>query len=255
MALSNGPMGQFSVAPAASATVVPRWAAGKGSWRDRSSSPSSSQSFSFSSATSIPWRRLSSTSASSDSEVVQTSSARSSGNWRIGAPPASKRLQGLPSFDDLRVGQVVYLPDRSTIPANSKIWPWIRSDPWHHPAVVTGKWEEEGEQYVHFRQATSFEGRTLEEARPHPNHWKYFFLAENKVDDSPPTGTQLLRTVPGSGCFPKRTYVNYSVGTRYSIEYKYLLPFSGAPLMRFDAESTSHIVAFCHDAAMRDGQF
>jgi hypothetical protein len=160
----------------------------------------------------------------------------------------------LPRFDDLHLGQIVYLPDESAIPADSTIRSSIKrqSAPWGHPAVVTSKWVENGEQYVHLRLTTSFDGRVLADGRPNPDHWRYYRLAQNRVDNKPPGGTQLLSMAPRSGTFAKRTYVSFSVHSLYPIEYKHLEAYLPAPTLRFDNKSTKTIVTLCQEATERD---
>lgn len=160
--------------------------------------------------------------------------------WRIGAKPLSSDDKGMPSFEDLELGMVLYLP---AIPPPSssrmhKVLVGKKQEPWNHAVVVVGKWSDPGEECVEIRICTSFNGKHVEEACP--NHQGLHMLAANS-EDNKPHGTTSLATIIGHARFSKRTYINLSADSHYPIEYKHLDLWEKKSPMKFDDISLQRI--------------
>lgn len=146
-----------------------------------------------------------------------------------------------PSFDDLKPGMVFLLPgDQEVIDAMANSGLEETDRPWEHPAVVTWKFEKDGEEYVKFRTCTTFDHRSVVEAKPEHQR-ALFLLAENKEDVIPHWGTSLGRMAPCSDTFGKRTYVNLSFNSVYTVKYTMLKLFKGKLPMQFDEEALDMI--------------
>ncbi|CAO2658751.1 Nn.00g064740.m01.CDS01 [Neocucurbitaria sp. VM-36] len=235
-AFLSGPKGQSaSNGNVAASRSIP---GGGQSWR-RSTSSSPLPSPPSTPPNSTPsWRRRSSSSFSNDS---QTSWASSS-NWRASSPPQSSKVTSLPAYEEAQPGDVLLLPPEQP-PSDSIIYKKLGTStekPWGHPAVITGKFEEDGKQCVRIRLCTTFGGRRIEAHRK-PEHWNLFVLADNEVDAKPHNSTCLAMLAPGSGKFLKRTYVNLGYNSEYPIEFKYLERWGWTPV-KFDAKSTQRII-------------
>ncbi|KAF2127180.1 hypothetical protein P153DRAFT_295815 [Dothidotthia symphoricarpi CBS 119687] len=182
---------------------------------------------------------------SSSRAPVPAASPWARGNWRSGAKPLSAPSTSVPSYDSVELGHVVKLPkvtDTSSI-IHVGLAQGGDQEPWDHPAVITGKFEKGGEQYVRIRLTTSFGGRTVEARKP-SHQRRFFILADNAEDQTPHSGTVLASMKAGSARFVKRTYVNLSRNSEYVIEYKHLTTWAiGHKQMTFDAVSTKRIIA------------
>ncbi|KAH5586802.1 hypothetical protein HBI65_243070 [Parastagonospora nodorum] len=163
------------------------------------------------------------------------------GSWRVGAAPPSSTDKNLPSFDNVELGMVFYLPTEEKL-VGSKIHEYMKGtdqNPWCHPAVVVGKEIDfQGVECVQIRLCTTFNGHTVTEKKP-PHQQRLFMLADNNQDDKPHPGTTLAKMIGAR--FSKRTYVNLSENSEYDVEYMYLTSYNGKPPMRFDRESVQKI--------------
>ncbi|KAF1849941.1 uncharacterized protein K460DRAFT_275235 [Cucurbitaria berberidis CBS 394.84] len=187
----------------------------------------------------LPWRRYSSSPSSGESQAPWAQSR----NWRTGAPLQPSKVTSLPKYDDNLPGNVVFLPVQLP-PSGSIIYEKLGGDenenPWGHPAVITGMFlDDDGKECVYIRLCTSFGSQRVEDHRK-PEHWKFFVLADNMEDIRPHPHTRLATLEPGSGKFPKRTYVNIGRNAEYSIEFAHLEKWGQTPV-KFDAESTQLI--------------
>ncbi|KAL5120122.1 hypothetical protein ACEQ8H_001947 [Pleosporales sp. CAS-2024a] len=164
--------------------------------------------------------------------------------WRSTAAPPAAIRKVLPSFDDVEAGMVFYLPDEGDM-LGSRIHESIGNQPqspWCHPAVITRKGvEDDGEECVEIRLCTSFGGMDVVAKKPLQQQ-ALFMLASNSEDENTHGGTCLAR-LQDSGRFGKRTYVNLSRNSVYTVEYRRLTAFKGKPPMQFDAVSTQKIIA------------
>jgi hypothetical protein len=159
-------------------------------------------------------------------------------SWRIGAGPSSSVKKGIPSFKDLEIGMIFYLP-LTPAPASSRIHTELtrrrNQEPWNHPAVVVDKYLDAGEECVKIRLFTTFSGRGGLESKDLRHH-HFFMLADNR-EDTVPHGDTDLATMKGGAKFGKKTYLNLSAESQYPIEYKHLDLYNNHAPMQFDAFS------------------
>lgn len=145
---------------------------------------------------------------------------------------------------------VFYLPDEAAL-AGSRIHKKLSGsdqNPWCHPAVVVGKKiATDGEKCVKIRLCTTFGGMHVEVRKP-VQQQKLFMLADN-TEDKTPHGSTSLAKMTASARFSKRTYVNLSIASEYTVEYKHLISYNGKPPMQFDAISLAKIRSGCPDRA------
>jgi hypothetical protein len=187
--LFSGPLGSFAYVPPRRRRQSPS-----------SSCSSSSLSSTFSSTSSSPR-----TPSSSRSRPLSTLSSKLAESWRTSAGSLSLGIKGLPSFDEVDLGMVFFLPD-IRLQLESRIQDKLASSsqfPWSHPAVVVAKSVKNSEQCVRIRLCTSFGGKRVEDRKPY-HQQKYFVLADNSEDSVPHCNTRLARMGPGSVRFSKR---------------------------------------------------
>lgn len=145
--------------------------------------------------------------------------------------------------EDVQLGSVLFLPNEAPPPDSimqQMLAGELAQKPWGHPAVVTSKFVQGGEQCATIRLCTSFGNQRVEVAKQ-TEQCQYYVLADNEADTMPHLGSRLATMAPGSGRFQKRTYVNLSPRAVYPIELKFLKPFIGRS-MRFDGASTQRII-------------
>ncbi|OAK95886.1 hypothetical protein IQ06DRAFT_360183 [Phaeosphaeriaceae sp. SRC1lsM3a] len=203
-----------------------------------------------------PWRRHSATSSTSSTSPpwslptpprthTPPSTRRDSlvgaacGDWRTNAGP--QKAPRKPSYYDVKLGMVFHLPGTqavkdSLLPQN--LAPTNR--PWDHPAVVIAKFLLNGEEYVQFRTCTTFHGQKVEVAKP-KRQQGLFLLADNDEDVVVHGRTRLGEMARGSSRFSKRTYVNLSFESIYSVKYEHLELHNGKLPIQFDQEAIDMI--------------
>lgn len=197
----------------------------------RSTSSSSSSSSSQPSQTSLRERSSSSSHQSinwrahrSENSLSAISATSDAEPGRQISPPSDQRrafesqwreAAGKKPANDWVVGRVVLLPFEDQVPDTSIARQKACGDPWYHPAVITEKWEVNGEKFVTIRTCTSFGGQGIEHRHGHLRH-HYI-----EVDAS--------QLAEGSDEFPRQTFVNCSprIGSSFSIEYDMLVTCTG----------------------------
>ncbi|KAF1830879.1 hypothetical protein BDW02DRAFT_582549 [Decorospora gaudefroyi] len=201
MASFSGPMGHFSFKPAPGGRSTPptQTLAAIAATTPTSPSPTSTPSSSPPSTT-PSWRRrpTSSTSSSSPGSSPKNSSQKpwvTGGDWRSAKPlTPSEKAPEVPAFDELKLGEVLFLPGKQ-LPHDSIFWQHPeRGNPQCHPVVVVGKWSDGGEEYVHYRMLTSFGGQRLESSRK-PQYWQHYMMCQNQEDQAPGAARVALATL------------------------------------------------------------
>ncbi|KAF2441791.1 hypothetical protein P171DRAFT_498266 [Karstenula rhodostoma CBS 690.94] len=247
------------------------------SWRRKPESPTSTFPPSGPSPSSrSSWRKGSASSGSSSFSSAGSSSPNSCSpsppspcsssppgrawrdtNWRTPQAPRtpSPAHNAKPAFEDLRLGQVMYLPHQEEVP-NSSVFHKrmaLRDDsPWGHPVVILKKKTESTEEMVEFRLVTSFrDGETF--ARKSEESKESIALCQNTDNVEAHRGlngvyTRLLTLEPGSDQFNKPSYVSFFDKYNddpFCIEYCHIQPWiigtGRAKNIVFDQESLARI--------------
>jgi hypothetical protein len=164
------------------------------------------------------------------------------GSWRATAAPPSSSNKSLPSFDNVELGMVFYLPAEEKL-TGSRIHEQLHGSdqsPWCHPAVIVGKRKAaDGEECVEVRLCTTLRGTHVEVKKQF--HQQGFFMLADNTEDNTPHGSTILARMTGSSRFGKRTYINLSFNSKYTVEYRHLTPYNGNPPMQFDADALEKI--------------
>ncbi|CAN9292025.1 unnamed protein product [Alternaria alternata] len=182
-------------------------------------------------------RRRSSSSSDDSSRSSCSSFSSSSSDWHSESP-LPRRKAGLPSFERLEDGDILYLP-ATPIPSSSIIRKHPnQSEVENHLVVVLGKRRYHGKYIVSFRQFTTFHGISVEEKKPERQRG-FFMLCDNDESMTTESTNPIARMALGLP-LKKRSYINLSPNSLFEIEYEYLDSFHNT-LRRPNAESVAFI--------------
>ncbi|CAI6338384.1 unnamed protein product [Periconia digitata] len=207
----------------------------------RSSSPTSTPSSSPPASPTPIWRRKSPDGSNWRASKTSGSAAWTSPSWRrredSPSPPESASQSSrvlLPALEDVKVGQVFYLPDTHN-----------QGGHFGHPVVVISK--NLAQATVTFRLCTSFTQKTGSKGilmtNKSPACRKQHLLIDNFTEEvAAHDGTRKLTMAPGSGKFSKPTYVNIE-NSPITMGYAALEQWRSSQPILFGEEAVARISA------------